>query len=124
MKYITEKFPTIPIECLHSLFNFINWLEYAEWWASKGTHYQDLDTWRNAYFKQIDINLKKYGFISGKGATSISGKFWWEIYGTDPTYSKNLKTSVSSHHASAYERNQAALADMNELYNFYLNTFQ
>jgi hypothetical protein len=120
MKYITDKFPTIPVNCLHSLLEFIYWLEDANLWASKNTHYQNLDIWWDSYNKQISKNLDKYGFINGKGAKSISGKFWWEIYGSDPVHSKNLKTSVSSHHASAFERNQAALADMNELYNFYI----
>lgn len=122
--YILNKLITEPLDinldCLHSLFDLLTWLEESKTWASKGTHYFGLPTWWDKYGKIVSENLHKYGFINGKGPTSPEGLFWWKIYQYDPTNSPNLKTQVSTHHASAYERACCAKVDLEFVYDFYL----
>lgn len=111
----------ISLNCYHDLANFAQWLQDASVWASKQTHYQDLDIWFNTVNRIIQANLDKYGFINGVGPTNNDSKLWWCIYALDPTSSPNLQTSVASHHASAWERNQVLIMEIEYLIDCFEN---
>jgi hypothetical protein len=113
----------INLECLHSLFDLLTWLEESKTWASKGTHYDDLDIWWKAFINISHDNLYEFGFIDFKGPTTPEGSLWWLIYQYDPCDSPNLKTQVQRHHASAFERAECALIDLEQIYNFYLKRY-
>jgi hypothetical protein len=88
--------------------------------ASKKTHYEDLDKWSSVIYGLIHDKLEKYGFENGnveKNFKNADVSFWWNIYGLvgNIIYSPNLKTKVQYHHASAFERNRALLAEINEI---------
>jgi hypothetical protein len=109
----------ISIRCKHQLFDFLIWLEDSLLWASKETHYQDLDVWVKGCDQKISNYLKDNGFINGDRDHNDKlpdVRFWWTIYGYDPTNSPNLKTSVRPHHASAFERASATLSDLNHVF--------
>lgn len=110
----------INLDCVHSLFDLLTWLEESKTWASKTTHYFLLDEWWNQFNDLRHKNIDKFGFINGKGPTTPEGTFWWLIYQYEPCDSPNLKTKVQRHHASAFERAECALVDLEQIYNFYL----
>lgn len=105
----------ITLNCYHDLCHFHQWLQEAKDWASKNTHYQQLEDWWNPYHKIISNNLDKYGFVNGNGAPNDGAKLWWFIYQTDPAWSPNLKTQVSNHHSSAWERNEVMILEIGYL---------
>ena len=92
--------------------------------ACKETHYTRLDEWNVKAYGFIHKMLDKYGFINGGAAMSLEqprdAEFWWGIYSvvSGVCYSRNLKTSVANHHASAWERNEALIADIEQLIEF------
>lgn len=106
LPYILNKLVENPLEinleCLHSLFDFLMWLEESKTWASKTTHYFLLDEWWNQFNDLRHKNIDEFGFINGKGPTTPEGTLWWSIYQYDPCDSPNLKTEVQRHHASAF----------------------
>lgn len=114
----------INLDCLHSLFDLLTWLEESKTWASKTTHYFRLEDWWGPYNQILHKNIDKFGFINGYGPTTPEGSFWWTIYQYDPTNSPNLKTQVSTHHASAYERAVCAKDDLEFIYDFYLKQIE
>jgi hypothetical protein len=64
--------------------------------------------------------LNKYGFINASPEQNDDAAFWWLIYGLvngacDSVY---MKTTGSRHHASAWERNQALMADIEDIISF------
>ena len=128
LPYILEKLTSEPLDinldCLHSLFDLLTWLEESQTWASKETHYFELEVWRKPYNQIILNNVNKYGFINGQGPTTPEGSFWWAIYQYDPVNSPNLKTQVSNHHASAHERAICAKTDLEVIYDFYLKRIE
>lgn len=88
--------------------------------ASKNTHYDNLDAWSNKAYAYIHDMLKKYGFKNGDveaNNKNTDARFWWTIYGvlSSITYSPFLKTDVSLHHSSAYERNEAMVQEIKSL---------
>lgn len=105
----------ITLNCYHDLCLFHQWLQEASNWASKDTHYQQLEEWWKPYNQCIHDNLNKYGFVNGVGAPNDDAKLWWLIYQVDPTWSPNLKTQVSRHHASAHERNEVMVVEIGYL---------
>lgn len=105
----------ISLNCYHDLHMFALWLDYARDWASKETHYQNLDQWFKNINQCIHNNLNKYGFINGKGPTNNDSKLWWTIYQIDPTTSPNLKTTVENHHSSAFERNEVMIIEIEKI---------
>lgn len=113
----------ITLNCYHDLCHFHQWLQEASNWASKNTHYQQLDDWWQPYNQIIHNNLDKYGFVNGVGAPNDDAKIWWLIYGSDPCWSPNLKTPVSNHHASAHERNEVMILEISYLCDYFQNKF-
>lgn len=85
--------------------------------ASKGTHYDKLNEWSDEAYGYIHTMLKKYGFKNGEpeeNKKNVNASFWWAIYGALSSihYSPYLKTQVALHHSSAWERNEAMIAEM------------
>ena len=88
--------------------------------ASKKTHYDNLNVWSDAAYPFIHDRLKKYGFANGQpevNKKNPNASLWWMIYQllSNITYSPNLRTEVSSHHSSAFERNEAMRMDLEKL---------
>lgn len=88
--------------------------------ASKKTHYQDLDKWDHSVYEYLHEMLKKYGFVNGNpdaNALIPDANFWWKIYGvvSSVIYSPHLKSEVSSHHSSAFERNSALVFEITDV---------
>jgi len=109
------KFDGISVKCKHQLFDLLVWLEDSLSWASKETHYQNLEVWWKAYNDKIRTYLNINGFKNGDKEYNDNlpdVRFWWTIYGYDPT----LSPDVATHHASAFERATTALLDLNHLY--------
>ena len=85
----------------------LEWLKEVSSWASKETHYQNLDEWFSAYNAKISFFLNKNGFKNGD--LEHNNKlpdvvFWWHIYSYDPVDSYNLQTKVARHHSSVFEK--------------------
>ena len=106
---------SISLSCYHELCNFAKWLQDACDWTDRRTHYQGLDEWLTPKNQIISKNLDKFGFINGKGSTNNDSAFWWVIHQLEPCYSLNLVTEVSSHHSSAWERNNCMLIEIEHL---------
>lgn len=80
--------------------------------ASKKTHYHGLNDWSRPIWDYIHNMLDKHGFKNGNMETNRKNpkaSFWWSVYGIfgNIIYSPNLQTEVSTHHSSAWERNEA-----------------
>ncbi len=113
----------ITLNCFNDLCIFHQWLTGAKDWASKDTHYQQLEGWWKPYNQFIHNCLNEYGFVDGVGAPNDDAKLWWNIYGADPAWSPNLKTDVSNHHSSAYERNEVMILEIGYLCNHFKSKF-
>ena len=91
--------------------------------ASKHTHYYDLDKWSDLIFSYVNKMLNKYKFVNGGRAMGIEqnpeANFWWMIYSvvSNVIYSPHLKTTVVSHHSSAFERNEALKLEITDIIN-------
>lgn len=108
----------VDIECKKDLFPFLDVIESQTDVASKSTHYHNLDEWNDVIYDYIRSMLKKYKFKNGDveaNAKNPQASFWWAIYGLKGSiiYSPSLKTEVATHHASAFERNEALKAEVN-----------
>jgi len=92
--------------------------------ASKGWSYDRLDEWQDPVYKLIHARLKKYKFVNGGAAMGIKqpvdAEFWWGIYAvmSHVCYSVNMETEVVRHHASAWERSQALIKDIEDIIEF------
>ena len=58
-----------------------------------------------------------FGFINASPKQHVDAAFWWLIYGlmSNVHFSLNLKTEVAYHHASAWERSQALMKDVEDI---------
>jgi hypothetical protein len=88
--------------------------------ASKHTHYKDLDSWSNKVYDFIHKKLKRHGFVNGEpelNRKNLNASVWRAIYGGfgSIVYSPHLKTEVSLHHSSAFERNEALVLELDDL---------
>ena len=112
----TLKLKTSP-ESVEDLKLFIDLVETLRNRVSKQTHYHNLDEWTKPTFGFIHDMLKKYGFINGEPEINKLNKdatFWYGLNSvvSNITYSPLLETSVSLHHSSAFERNEALYKEL------------
>jgi hypothetical protein len=105
VKLFNDCTPTI----LDEFNEFKKLLEHWTEKASKETHYYRLNYWENAVLKFIMAKLQDQN--------SQNYSFWLNLYKTANTIhlSPHLKTYVKRHHASAYDRNQAFLLEINSI---------
>ena len=104
---------------------FYNLLKESSLKASKNTHYDRLNEWSDPIYEFIRKEMYTSGFINGnveKTKEKPAAEFWWIIYQliSGIHYSPFLKTTVSNHHASAFERNEALLNEIE----YVLNNFK
>lgn len=107
-------------EAVADLHTYKSLLENLRATASKKTHYQDLESWNHDVYEYVHNMLKKYGFVSGNpeaNALIPDASFWWKIYSvvSSVIYSPHLKSEVSAHHSSAFERNEALIGEINDI---------
>jgi hypothetical protein len=113
----------ISLNCYHDLCLFAQWIHESLTSASPITHYHKLNIWLDEYWGKTYKNLHKYGFVNGVGCSceNYDCKLWWEISGFDPIHSPHLKTNVARHHASALERANAVLIEIEQLCEHFQN---
>jgi hypothetical protein len=113
----------ISLNCYHDLCLFAQWIQESSTSASPITHYHKLNIWLDEYWGKTYKNLHKYGFVNGVGCSceNYDCKLWREISGFDPVDSSHLKTNVARHHASALERANAALIEIEQLCEYFQN---
>jgi hypothetical protein len=112
--------PNASFDAVTDLRDFIEFLDHLSHKASKKTHYHELDYWRNATFGFVREKLTKYGFINGDpeaNAKNSDATFWWKVYSilSNVIYSPHLKSEVTYHHSSAYERNEALILEIEDV---------
>ncbi len=87
--------------------------------ASTQTHYDRLNEWSDEVYDYIRKKLTEFGHVSGSLVNVASPNLclWFGIHGlvSSVSYSPYLETRVARHHASAYERNDALIAELSEL---------
>jgi hypothetical protein len=111
----------VGFDAFQELTEFLELLRGLSKTASKQTHYHKLDEWSDAVYGFVHKMLDKYGFINGGAARGLEqlrdAEFWWKIYAIvgSVCYSPHLKTQVAWHHSSAWERNEALIADIEQL---------
>lgn len=113
----TEIKPYIIPEVQKDFKSFKELLQYAKEYASKQTHYHKLNDWSDIVHGYVHEMLHKYGFVNGNpkaNETNTAAQFWWTIYKkiSNLIYSKYLVTIGAHHHASAYERNEALIKEL------------
>lgn len=89
--------------------------------ASKRTHYDRLNEWSKPIWDRIHFLLEKYGFKNGEREENQKNPnvvFWCFVYEmfSNIIYSPNLKTQTAHHHSSAYERNEAMIFELSEVF--------
>jgi hypothetical protein len=117
---IRKMIAAVSIDALTDLQDFKLLVEKLRITASKKTHYQDLDKWSNEVHEYVGNMLKKYGFVNGNpeaNALIPDVSFWWNIYCllSNVIYSPHLVSEVSSHHSSAFERNEALIKEIDDI---------
>ena len=111
-------------ESFDDLTIFLEKLQELDKTASKGTHYHNLNDWTRPNYDFLHNQLEKYGFIEAaplKGLTQpMDAKFWCTVYDVmgSVIYSVHLKSKAAYHHSSAWERNQALMADIQDIIKF------
>ena len=106
------------------IIGFISLINQQKNIASKNTHYDHLNKWSDVIYEYIRTMLKKYNFKNGEDNSSNKDVFiWWKIYHlmSNIIYSPYLVTSVSPHHSSAFERNNALNDEINLIYEYFSN---
>ena len=108
------------VDSFNDLSKFLADLYELDKTASKGTHYDRLDVWLEAVNRGVRNNLEKYGFVNASKEQNDDAAFWWLIYQVvgGVCHSVHMKTSVANHHASAWERNQALIKDVEDIITF------
>lgn len=104
-------------EALNDIKDYLEIITSLSDTASKKTHYDNLNEWSTKAYDFIHLSLKKYGFANGQpevNKKNPNALLWWNIYGmlSSITYSPNIRTEVSLHHSSAFERNEAMRMDL------------
>lgn len=84
------------------------------------THYCNLNEWSTLVHEHVYNMVNKHAFVNGKQVEwegSPELKAWLEIsYLTnDIIWSPKLKTNVSHHHSSALSRNNAIIAELEDI---------
>lgn len=120
--WIERLFQEVEIECVSreakdDLQGFYLLIKAQQSTASKNTHYDKLDDWSKPLYQYIHDMLRKYGFVNGDPEANKKlpdALFWWGVYKcmNSVIYSTNLKTQVSSHHSSAWERNEVLMIEV------------
>jgi hypothetical protein len=111
-------------QAFDDLLKYLELLESLRETACKETHYEKLDEWNGKAYGFVHDMLKKHRFINGGAAMGLEqprdANFWWMIYSvvSNVCYSRHLKTEVANHHASAWERNEALIADIRDIIEF------
>lgn len=122
-KKLVSSLENVPKKCLEDLVSFKEILVYLRETASKHTHYHKLDEWSNVVYKFIHDKLDENGFKNGDPEANDKNpgaRFWWHIYGImgGIHYSRHLNTQVANHHSSAFERNEAFIAEVDDVLSF------
>ena len=107
-------------ESFDDLNGFLEGLQALDKIASKGTHYDRLSEWSDAVYAYVHNKLEKYGFIQASKDQPVDANFWWLIYQVvgNVCYSVHMKSQTAVHHSSAWERNQALIADIEDILEF------
>ncbi len=104
-------------ESFNDLSDFLENLQVLDVTASKRTHYHQLNEWSDAVYKYVRNKLDKYEFVNASQNQNNDAAFWFLIYQviSSVIYSVHLKSEAAHHHASAWERNQALMADIEDI---------
>ena len=99
---------------------FFKELQELDKTACKETHYHKLDEWMDPVYKLVRARLESFGFVNASKEQPVDAAFWWNVYAvvSHVCYSVHMKTSVARHHASAWERSQALIADIQDIIEF------
>ena len=115
---------SVGLDAFQELTEFMELLRSLSETASKETHYHKLDEWSDAVYGFVHKKLDEHGFINGGAAMGKEqprdAEFWWKVYAIvgSVIYSPNLNSVTEYHHSSAWERNEALLADVSDLIEF------
>jgi len=113
--------PEVGQQAFDDLTTYLELLESLRDTASKQTHYDKLDEWSDVVYGFVHDKLNEYGFINGGTAMGKKqprdAEFWWKIYAvvSGVIYSPNLISRTAHHHSSAWERNEALIADITDI---------
>lgn len=133
LSHRTKKFvltlENVPKKCLEDLDVFKSLLESLRETASKKTHYHNLNEWNDKVYDFVHNKLSENGFKNGDPEANDKNpgaRFWWHVYGIvgGIHYSKHLKTDVANHHSSAYERNEALIAEIEDVLSYVSPQFE
>ena len=107
-------------ESFDDLRGFLEGLQALDKIASKGTHYDRLSEWSDAVYAYVHNKLEKYDFIQASKEQNQDATFWFLIYQVvgNVCYSKHMKSQTAVHHSSAWERNRALIADIEDILEF------
>jgi hypothetical protein len=111
----------VGLDAFQELTEFLELLRGLSKTASKQTHYHKLDEWSDAVYGFVHKKLEEHGFINAAPLKGLEqprdAEFWWKVYAIvgSVCYSPHLKTQVAWHHSSAWERNEALMADISDL---------
>lgn len=131
--YLQDAIKAIPnnpsIQLLHDVIGFEEILVKQQDVASKKGLYDGLDEWNDAVYHYIQKMLDKNGFINGHKDQNPYASFWWKIYPlpSNVCWSPNLKGDYDSsthHHATAYDRNECMLLEIQYLLTKFPNNIQ
>lgn len=84
--------------------------------ANRGHFYDGLDEWSKPIYAYIRERMVSHGFVNGEKNQPADARYWltmFELF-SQVTFSKYLKTDRVRHQASAYERNEAFKAELQD----------
>lgn len=84
--------------------------------ANRGHFYDGLDEWSKPIYAYIRERMVSHGFVNGQKEQPVDARYWltmFELF-SHTTMSKHLKTEMVRHQASAYERNEAFKAELQD----------
>lgn len=110
------------MDAVSNIHKFKTFLECLRNTASKKTHYDNITDYLNPVYEYVHNELANFGFVTGEpeiNKKNPDASLWWAIFGivNSITFSPHLKTNVASHHASAYERNEALILELEVIIN-------
>jgi hypothetical protein len=113
----TKKIIGVSIEAKNDVHTLLELCYTLRSTASKKGSYDHLEDWTKPVYELHSRILHHYGFKNGdvEYNNSIPDiQYWWGIYGiiNNIIYSPNLHTEYENHHSSAWERNEALIAEL------------
>jgi hypothetical protein len=123
---LVSNIKSVPEKCFSDLSDFRDLLISLRKTASNQTHYHNLNEWSDRVYEFVHKKLKENKFKNGDPEANDKNpgaRFWWNVYGIvgAAIYSRHLKTNVSNHHSSAFERNEALILELEDAIKFIEN---